>query len=418
MRRNTQALKYIDWSLVFSFIALVIVGLLAIYSTTTQVDSSSISSYAFKQLIWIIVAVTIALLSSLVDFRFFISSSFLLYAAAVLSLLILLFIGYNSRGAVSWFKTDFFSFQPSELAKWATCLMLASLMSNKAIQKKPLKKFGLSFLIILLPIVLIILQGDWGSALVFSFISLAFFREGLPILLFYIGIGISLIFFGVLVFEIQWIILASIVLGIIATWLFKKNGKSVHLPILVCIVFVVSAYGVDHMVENSLPKRHQDRLKVLSNPDEDPLGSGYQVMQSKIAIGSGGFWGKGFLQGTQTEYEFIPDQHTDFIFCTIGEEFGWLGSTFVLLLFLFFCYRLLYLSERQKSDFARIYGYCITAIFFSHIFINISMTIGVFPVVGIPLPFLSYGGSSLLGFTIMLFTLLNLDSHRALILAR
>jgi rod shape determining protein RodA len=271
----------------------------------------------------------------------------------------------------------------------------------------------------LVPMALILLQKDTGTALVFTVFVLIFYREGMSPFLILLGIGVAIIFILTLLVENEYILFA----GIGCIWLAilllgKKKVKRIVIITAGALMLMVTIKSVDFVFNNVLKEHHQKRIRVVLNPDLDQRGVGYHVYQSKVAIGSGGVAGKGFLKGTQTKLKFVPEQSTDFIFCTIGEEQGWIGSFFVLSLFLTLFLRVIFLAERQKSRFARVYGYCVAGIFFFHFMINVGMTIGLFPVIGIPLPFFSYGGSSLWGFTILLFILLKLDAHRMQVLNR
>jgi rod shape determining protein RodA len=270
--------------------------------------------------------------------------------------------------------------------------------------------------LILLPVIFIILQNDTGSALVYSTFILVLYRFGLPATLLILGIVTTILFVtSIIVSKIVLIV----ILSVIAIFFFIISSRKLRELIIISSLLAMSIgfiYSVDYAFERVLEPHHVTRIKVLLGQESDPHGSGYNVNQSMIAIGSGGFAGKGYLNGTQTKFNFVPEQSTDFIFCTIGEEWGFIGSAFLLLLYLAFLFRLLYLAERQRSVFSKVFGYGVVCIFFFHIAINIAMTIGLAPVIGIPLPFISYGGSSLWGFTILLFIFLNLDSYRLQVL--
>jgi rod shape determining protein RodA len=275
------------------------------------------------------------------------------------------------------------------------------------------------FILIGAPMALILLQKDTGTALVFTVFVLVFFREGMSPFLILVGLGGGVIFVLTLMVENQIYLYAGIfVILVIAILMGRKKLKRIVLLTLGALAIVGVIESVDYIVTDVLKPHQQNRVKALINPDADPLGFGWNVTQSKIAIGSGRFFGKGFLQGTQTKYDFVPEQSTDFIFCTIGEEHGWIGSLFTISLFIALMLRVIFLAERQKHRFARVYGYSVACIFFFHFAVNIGMTIGLFPVIGIPLPFFSYGGSSLWGFTILLFILIKLDAHRMQVLQR
>jgi rod shape determining protein RodA len=274
------------------------------------------------------------------------------------------------------------------------------------------------FAMIVLPMGLILLQKDTGTALVFTIFTLVFFREGMSPFIIILGLAAGLIFILTLLVNEYYLFAAIGVILAGAILLGKKKIKRIAILSAAAVVVCGIIVSVDYVVTNVLKPHQQNRVKALINPDADPLGFGWNVTQSKIAIGSGGFSGKGFLKGTQTKFDFVPEQSTDFIFCTIGEEHGWLGSLFTMSLFVALMLRVIFLAERQKNRFARVYGYAVACIFFFHFAVNIGMTIGLFPVIGIPLPFFSYGGSGLWGFTILLFILLKLDIHRSQVLQR
>jgi rod shape determining protein RodA len=311
-----------------------------------------------------------------------------------------------------------FGVQPSEFAKFATALAVAKYMGSVGFKMDQLRNQVILFIMIGVPMILILLQKDTGTALVFTVFTLVFFREGMSPMLIIMGVVAAVIFILTLLVNEYYLFTAIGVMLLAAIMLGRKKWKRIAYltagALLVCSVIV----SVDYVVNNVLKPHQQNRVKALINPDADPLGYGWNVTQSKIAIGSGGLMGKGFLKGTQTKFNFVPEQSTDFIFCTIGEEHGWVGSLFTMSLFIGLMLRIIFLAERQKNRFARVYGYSVACIFFFHFAINIGMTIGLFPVIGIPLPFFSYGGSSLWGFTILLFILLKLDIHRSQVLQR
>ena len=339
-----------------------------------------------------------------------------IYILSLLSLIGVLLFGIEVNGAKSWFDFGFMRIQPAEFAKVACCLALAKFLSRLNMSLEKTKNKIIATALILLPVIFIILQNDTGSALVYSTFTLVLYRFGLPATLLIIGIVTTILFVtSIIVSKIVLIV----ILSVIAIFFFIISSRKLRELIIIssllamCIGFI---YSVDYAFERVLEPHHVTRIKVLLGQESDPHGSGYNVNQSMIAIGSGGFAGKGYLNGTQTKFNFVPEQSTDFIFCTIGEEWGFIGSTFLLLLYLAFLFRLLYLAERQRSVFSKVFGYGVVSIFFFHIAINIAMTIGLAPVIGIPLPFISYGGSSLWGFTILLFIFLNLDSYRLQVL--
>ncbi|HAS36652.1 MAG TPA: rod shape-determining protein RodA [Flavobacteriales bacterium] len=418
-----------DYTLIGVFAILVMLGWLNIYAATYSDDFSSIfdlSQLYGKQLLWIGTATVIAFICLQLDFRFFQTFSYPLFIFSLVLLAAVLVFGKEIKGAQSWFVMGPISFQPSELAKFGTALALSNYLSSLTKSFKGFRTRAIAFLIILSPALLILLQPDTGSVLVYTALIFVLYREGLSgnVLLF--GLLSAFLFILSLLlrdssinlpfdFQIQGVYIIMLFVAILALLIFFLFRKVKQLPIVLGIaVIFVSGYvfSVDYIFEEVLSPHQQDRINELLGITSDPTGAGYNVHQSKIAIGSGGWVGKGFLQGTQTKFDFVPEQSTDFIFCTVGEEWGFLGSLVVVVLFIFLLFRIIYLSEKQRSKFARIYGYCVASIFFFHFAINIGMTIGLAPVIGIPLPFFSYGGSSLWGFTLLLFAFIKMDSDR------
>jgi rod shape determining protein RodA len=420
MRKAKNIFANIDTASVFLYILLISFGWLNIYASQYNDDTNFVidfSSRYGKQLFFICFSLLIAFLILIIDWKFFYSLSYIFYGIIVTSLILLLIIGGVTSGATSWFEIGNFKFQPSEFAKFATALALAKYFNMQHIKNKKFQTKFISYLIIIIiPFLLIILQNDTGTALVYSSFILVLYREGLSanILIFFLIIGILFI----LTLLIDKIILSIIftVLTLAIVFFLRKNKKDIIMILLGWILSLFFIFSVNYIFNNVLPPHQSKRINVLLGKDFDPYGAGYNLIQSKIAIGSGGFSGKGFLNGTQTRFDFVPEQSTDFIFCTIGEEWGFIGSFLFIMTFMGLVIRLIFLSERQRSNFSRIYGYSVACILFAHFVINLGMTIGLIPVIGIPLPFVSYGGSSLLGFTILLFIFLNLDSYRLQIL--
>jgi rod shape determining protein RodA len=334
-------------------------------------------------------------------------------------LISVLVLGAKVSGARSWFEIGpFLKIQPSEFAKFATAMAVARFISAPGFKFSKFSNVLTISAIVLTPMLLIILQPDTGTALIFTSFVLVFYREGLSPIVLVIGILFVVLFISTLFLDELYIILGIGLLTAVIIGFTEKTFKKISSVIFIAILAAGVTLSFNYFQTNVLKPHHQKRIKVLINPDSDPLGDGWNVTQSKIAIGSGGLWGKGFLQGTQTKFDFVPEQSTDFIFCTLGEEQGFIGTSLVIILFMILILRIIYLSERQKSRFARVYGYGVASILFFHVMINIGMTIGLFPVIGIPLPFFSYGGSSLWAFSILLFVLLKLDAHRMQILFR
>ena len=468
VRPNNAYRKGIDWITLLIYFILVLFGWLNIYAANFNPESPvffSVEAEYFKQLIWIGVSLVFAIMIMQIDSKFYVEISYPFYGFSILLLMVVLLFGREVNGAKSWFEVGSVRFQPAELAKVASALLVARVMSRYGFSFSKRRNWLLLLAIILLPVLLILLQNDTGSALVYFVFLLAFYREGMHqgimvlgviaasigvftllsgnILV--VGIYSAIIFawlfinglrkeflmaiiFGLLGATIFWLLMRNmgkfgveplvLLVGLAASslylfyrWIVKKRGF-----ILSCLFFLWSGVAVsfttDYFFREVLSAHQQIRIKVLLGQEEDLLGAGYNVNQSKIAIGSGGIMGKGFLEGTQTKFNFVPEQTTDFIFCTIGEEWGFVGSTLLVVVFLVFMIRLVVLAEKQHSDFSRIYGYCVAGIFFFHFANNIGMTIGIVPVIGIPLPFFSYGGSSLWGFSILLFIFLKLDTNR------
>lgn len=422
MRQDDLYITRIDWVTILIYSILVIIGWFNIYAAVYDEQAAkSIFDFSInsgKQLVWIGTAILLITVIMVADYRLFDNLSLILYGFFVIILLLTPFIGKEINGQRAWFEIGAFRLQPAEFAKFATALALAKFMEAPTFDLSKTKYQLRALAIIGLPIALIMLQPDTGTAMVYSAFGIMLFREGMPQRYYVFAIGfvaVSLLSLGIENnLYLAAAVMALMVLLILAG---KKTWQRIVTFLVMGLVIIAYSYSLDYVV-SKLPEHQQNRIMVLFNPDLDPLGVGWNVTQSKIAIGSGGFMGKGYLEGTQTKFDFVPEQHTDFIFCTLGEEFGWIGSLIVVILFGTLLVRLIYLSERQKTRFSRIYGYCVVSILLFHFTINIAMTIGLFPVVGIPLPFFSYGGSSLWSFTILLFIFIKLDSHRIQLLGR
>lgn len=409
----------IDWITVLIYLALVLIGWFSIFSAKYDELHPSIldmSQVYGKQLIWIGIALFLGFLVLLLDAKFFTGFSIFIYIAVMLALVAVLVYGKATKGATSWIDLGGgIKFQPSEFAKLGTALALSSVLSRlDADLKKPKTRF-LVYLIIFIPMALVLLQNDTGSAIVFVSFILVLYREGFPFagMIMLLGVAAVLLFIFTLLGgqKVMYIILGSfLVLTIIVRLIGKKRGILRTVAVFACLFAFV--FSVNFAFFEVLQEHQRTRIEVLLGMKEDLKGAGYNVHQSKIAIGSGGLLGKGFLEGTQTKYDFVPEQHTDFIFCTVGEEGGFKGTLVVVLLYVALLVRIVTLAERQRSDFGRVYGYSIAGIIFVHFAINIGMTIGLMPVIGIPLPFLSYGGSSLMAFTIMLAIFVKFDASR------
>ncbi|MFS4455040.1 rod shape-determining protein RodA [Maribacter sp. 2304DJ31-5] len=415
--------KRIDWLSVMLYLSLVFIGWSNIYSTTFTEADESIFNFGMlhgKQLFFIGVSFVAILIIMALEVNFYERFSSVFYLLSMLSLLGLFVFGKTIAGATSWYDLGFFNLQPSELAKVATALALAKYLSDIQTDIKRRKDQLYAIVILLIPALLIIPQPDPGSALVFFALVFVVFREGLPLFYLAIGLGLILIFVTTLMFGTIWV---AIGLALLIVFLFGLKRKSYKVPIfplvVIAIITLFFSLSVNFVFNNVFEQRHRDRFSLWLRLEKDPAkleqirkNIGYNTYQSEKAIESGGFFGKGYLEGTRTKGDFVPEQHTDYIFSTVGEEWGFLGTATVIILFSVLFLRLISLAERQKNPFARMYGYGVISILFVHYFINIGMVIGVLPTVGIPLPFFSYGGSGLLFFTILLFIFLKLDTNR------
>jgi rod shape determining protein RodA len=390
-------------------------GWLNIYAAVFNENHKSIfdMSQAYgKQLIWIGTAFIIALAVLIIDQKFFTAFAYPIYGASLLILIFVLLFGKEVGGSRSWFRIGDLAVQPAEFVKFATALALAKYLSTLNIRIQDLKTKINVFALILVPVSLILLQNDTGSAMVFIAFIFVLYREGLSGNVLIFGLLISILFFLPLLFDKYYIIAVIAGIGGILFYLVRKNKKDIITLVTILTLSVGFIFCVDYLYSRVLKPHQQQRIDVLIGKQVDLKGAGYNVNQSKIAIGSGGFYGKGYLQGTQTKYDFVPKQSTDFIFSTIGEEWGFIGSSVVILLYVMLFFRILFVAERQRSSLTRVYGYGVASLFFIHFMVNIGMSIGFFPVVGIPLPFFSYGGSSLWAFTLLLFVLIKFDSNR------
>ena len=419
MNERNNIIGRIDWVTLLIYLALVMIGWFSIFSARYNEAHPSIfdmSQVYGKQLIWIGAALLMGFIILLIDAKFFNVFSLWIYIAVLASLFMVLVYGKATKGATSWIDLGGgIKFQPSEFAKMATALAVAGYLDRLDVDLQKRKDQLVTAALVLIPMALVLLQNDTGSAIVFVSFILVLYREGFP------GTGWAMVAGVVAVFlfiftliwsqKIMYLILGGLLILTLTYYLInKKRGLVTMLAVFACMFVFV--FSVDYAFNKILQEHQRSRIEVLLGMKDDPKGDGYNVHQSKIAIGSGGLMGKGFLEGTQTKYDFVPEQHTDFIFCTIGEEGGFLGTSVVVLLYVALLIRIITLAERQRSTFSRVYGYAIAGIFFVHVAINIGMTIGLMPVIGIPLPFLSYGGSSMLAFTMMLAIFLKQDANR------
>ena len=415
MRRGEKISGNIDWLTVTIYLLLVTAGWLSIFTASAGEDVANlfdISTRYGKQLMWIGLSIALATVILIIDAKFFTTFSFYFYFGMLLILVGVLFFGSTVAGSKSWFKIGGFAIQPAEFAKFATALAMAKYLSTLNVDMRNLKVKIKSIAILIAPALLILLQNDTGSALVYFSFVIVLFREGFSGLLLIIGVVMAILFIVTLLTSELYVI--GVLVGITALIMvlskhLRKQWKPFFAILLIASSFV---FSVNYAFENVLEPHQKKRINVLLGIEQDLRGAGYNVNQSKIAIGSGGLTGKGFRQGVLTRYNFVPEQSTDFIFCTVGEEWGFAGVTTVIFLYLVLLIRIVLLAERQRSKFSRIYGYGVASILFFHFTINIGMTIGLAPVVGIPLPFFSYGGSSLWAFTVLLFIFIKLDANR------
>jgi len=469
MQRRVNIWSNLDWVTVGLYFLLVLIGWFNIYAAVYNEEHRSIFDFSQrygKQMVWIIAAIAIIVVIFSLDINFYSFFAYFIYVFLIILLLAVLVFGKEVHGARSWFELGGIRIQPSEFAKIGTALAIARYLSTYNVQVNSFKSYVRMAIIIFIPSLLILLQNDTGSALVYFAFVFVLYREGLSESILLFGFFIIILFILALVLDKVLLIFLIMFVALIVFWVLNKRFKSFIIAFATFVLFTAILYGinilldfdfpdyfielvavglsslvylflafkhrikhvfilliflvgsiaftfsVDYFFHEILVPHQQKRINTLLGLESDPLGIGYNVNQSKIAIGSGGFSGKGFLQGTQTKYDFVPEQSTDFIFCTIGEEWGFIGTSLVVSLFIILLFRIIKIAERQRSSFSKIYAYGVLSILFFHITINIGMTIGLMPVIGIPLPFFSYGGSSLWSFTILLFILLKLDANR------
>ena len=407
----------IDWWTVALWGFLVVFGWLNIYAATYNGEHAGVfdmSTFHGKQLLWIVGAALIAVVVMFTEPRVFSNTAYIIYGVVLALLVVTLFIAVTSHGGKSWIDLGFFRLQPSEFAKFATALALAKYMSAIDVKWSDMHTKVVSAFIVLVPMALVFLQHDTGSALVFLAFVLPLFREGLSGAVLVIGLAAIALFVLALLVN-KYILIGVLVLlaaGYLFVWLNKRSSRDWWRTLAVLVCCAAFVFSVDFVFNHVLEAHQSERINVLLGKSEDLQGAGYNVHQSKIAIGSGGFFGKGFLKGTVTKADFVPEQHTDFIFCTVGEEWGWFGSSLLVAAYVWLLVRLVNMAERQRSRFARFYGYSVASILFIHLFVNVGMVLGLVPVIGIPLPFFSYGGSSLIAFTILLFIFIRQDASK------
>ena len=408
-------IKKIDWLSIVILCFLILLGLINIYSSahTNLLDSMFSLKHPFgKQCLFIIASIILFFLVQLFPFKFFEKFASISYVLSIISLLGLFVFGKSISGATAWYQVFGFGIQPSEFAKPITALALAKYLSDFNSNIKTIKTQFYSFLIILIPIILIFLQGDPGTTLVFLSFFLVFYKIGLPSIYLNLFIGFIGLFFLTILFNKQIIIISIFFLSLLLISYMKRKKKSIKKIIMYSFVFSAFTLSVDFIFNNIFEQHHRDRFNIVMGLQEDNRGVGYNTNQSRIAFASGGFFGEGFLEGSQTKGSFVPEQHTDYIFSTVGEEWGFLGASLVIFLFSYLMLRISKRAELQRNLFSKIFAYSTVTIIFTHFFINIGMVLGLVPTIGIPLPFFSYGGSNLLGFTLLFSIYIKLDSQR------
>ena len=413
--KNQRVGSSIDWMTILLYIALVIMGWMTIYSASLPIEETSLfdlSQIYGRQMLFIGLTIPIIFIILFTDAKLFERFSFVFYGVGIFLLLGLFAFGKTIKGQTNWYQFGGFGFQPSEFVKTATALLLAKFLSYSQINLKFTKHQLMGLAIIGLPIFLILLQPDAGSAMIFISLIFVLNREGLPSWYFISGIIAIGLFFFSLVIPPTYLIIIVFVLMIVHYVFNRKITRNPVVYGLIYLAIVAFSFSVSFVYNNVLEAHQKDRINVLIGDDVDMKKEGYNLDQSMIAIGSGGFFGKGYLEGTQTKGGFVPEQHTDYIFTTVGEEWGFIGSTLVIALFVTLFLRIIYLAENQKTKFSRVYGYCVATYLFMHFFVNIAMLIKLFPTIGVPLPFFSYGGSSLWAFTILLFIFIKLDANK------
>ncbi|CAI8177123.1 MAG: Peptidoglycan glycosyltransferase MrdB [Flavobacteriaceae bacterium] len=414
---NNSILYRLDWWLILIYSLLIAFGIVNIYSATFNNTSTGIfdmSQPVGKQMFFLIVSLFSGILILAVNSKFFEQFASIAYYLSIFLLIGLFIFGKTVSGATSWYNIAGLSIQPSELAKVATALMIASLMSKVQSDLKNLNTFLKILGALFLPFVLIIFQPDPGSALVFGAFFFPLFREGLSYVYLVLFVSLMFLFFITLSFPISVVVMIITLLIFLLFFVFKNINKKIKIwPFIGSFIISVGfSLSVDYIFDNVFEQRHRDRINIVLGKTVDNQGIGYNMNQSKIAIGAGGLKGKGFLEGTQTKGDFVPEQHTDYIFSTVGEEWGFLGGSLMIILFCLLIIRIVIQAEKQTNKFRRIYSHGIAGVLFIHFFINVGMSLGILPTIGIPLPFVSYGGSSLLAFTIMIFIHLNFDANR------
>lgn len=414
--KNQSVTNNLDWMSIGIYFILVIMGWLNIYSSSLSSIADETSIFDFtqiygKQFMFILLTIPLIFVVLSVDGKFYEKFSSVIYVIGLLSLAGLYVFGKTIKGQANWYSFGSFGLQPSEFVKAATALALAKYLSDVQVNLKGINTQIIGLGIIFLPI-LLIAPHDPGSALIFSVFILVLYREGLPP--WYLWTAFIALILFVLALVIKPLVITGIALLVIIFIYYRSRiiNRNWILSAIILVLIGGFAFSVDYVFVNVFKQHHRDRFNILLGKEVDMKGIGYNTNQSEIAIGSGGWFGKGYLEGTQTKGGFVPEQHTDYIFTTVGEEWGFLGCLVVIGLFVLLIMRIIYLAERQKTKFSRVYGYCVASILFIHFFVNIAMVAGIFPTIGVPLPFFSYGGSGLWGFTILLFIFLKMDANK------
>ncbi|TDE02885.1 rod shape-determining protein RodA [Flavobacterium hiemivividum] len=406
--KNQSIKKNLDWTCILIYSALVIMGWLNIYSSSL----SSIDETYQKQLIFILLTIPLIFIILAIDGKFYEKYASIIFIGSLITLAGLFLFGKTIAGQRCWYAIGSFTIQPSEFAKAATSLALAKFLSDSQINLKETNRQIQALAIVFLPVLLILPQPDPGSALIYSIFIIVLYREGLPAWYVWTGFSTITLFVLSLVLEPQYVILIALITLLLVHFKSRLGDRNIVLSSILFVLISGFVLSVNYVFENVFKQHHRDRFNILLGKTVDLKGVGYNTNQSEIAIGSGGWLGRGFLEGTQTKGGFVPEQHTDYIFTTVGEEWGFAGSIVVIGLFVSLFLRVIYLAERQKTKFSRVYGYCVAGILFTHFFVNIAMVVGIFPTIGVPLPFFSYGGSGLWGFTILLFIFLKMDANK------
>ncbi len=413
--KNQSVTNNLDWISVIIYIVLVIMGWLNIYSSSLSLSDEpftlDLTQFYGKQLLSIALAIPLIFVVLSVDGKFYEKFAGIIYVVGLLSLAGLFVFGKTIKGQANWYSFGAFGLQPSEFVKAATSLALAKYLSDVQVNLKDMNRQIQALGIVFLPVLLIVIH-DPGSALIFMVFFFVLYREGLPPWYLWTGLVAIVLFVMALVFEPWAVILIAFLVTAFVYYRSRIIDRNIIASAIAMVLISGFVFSVDYVFESVFKQHHRDRFNILLGKEVDMKGIGYNTNQSEIAIGSGGWFGKGFLEGTQTKGGFVPEQHTDYIFTTVGEEWGLLGSLVVIALFIGLIFRTIYLAERQKTKFSRVYGYCVACILFIHFFVNIAMVAGIFPTIGVPLPFFSYGGSGLWGFTILLFIFLKMDANK------